>query len=174
MSKTPEAIQQRRDMIKKHAARGLNSYAIASMMGISVRTVERHRPAEAQYQARVYNRANKTGVDCAICNRRVGRDGLTYRPHGIVQGDPQLCTNSRMPLPVIEGTAHTHTHRLRQVMNLASVVQDEDPAHADTYLTGLSAREVQAIAIFALAAIDLDRTKAELWPDWTRQLKVGA
>jgi len=174
IEQTSEAIRDRRARIQKMAAEGATSQEIAEVMNISERTVERHRTASGMKSPRRDYRINTTGEYCPVCNRRVGATTLRYKAHKTIPAGDDLCSNSLMPLQVVEGTPQTHDRRCRQVALLAASIQDENPLHVDRYLTGLSAHEVQAIAMYALAAIDLDRTQRELWPDWTELLEVGA
>lgn len=168
------AMQDRRNRVKTLTTQGLSAQDIAATLGITQRSVTRHRSAPDEYRTGRNDQQPSSGVRCAVCDRITTANGRLYQVHRSQPGGSVLCSNSQLPLPVMEGSPRTHSHRVNQVSVLANVVQDEDPSSAYDYLTGLSAREVQAIAMYALMAIDLDRPKRELWPDWTRRVEVSA
>lgn len=159
---------ERREKVHSLTRQGFSKAQIADVLGITTRTVERDRINEPF--SRKKGRIAETGVVCPVCDRFVSINGNNYRMHTTEPGGPDWCPLGDIPLPVTEGTAWTYTHRRNQVARLAGLVQDSDPELVNAYLTSLTAREVQAIALFALAGIDVDRNRAELWPRWTRAL----
>ena len=176
-SQTAKAILARRERVNTLTAQGVPTDNIAQILGVSTRTVERQRTATGgvAFGPAPVNEDRYRRVTCTVCGRTVrnrGGGSLLYCIHNGTNGE--LCSNSELPIPVAEGTRLTHSRRIKQVTALAGVVQDEDPSVVDTYLTALSGHELQAIALYALAALDLDRHKDELFPKWTRELKVGA
>lgn len=171
---TAKSILARREQVKTLTSQGVPASEIADILGVSTRTVDRHRSAPLIPSSA---REDEHNAPCFVCGRTVRRKGPNsrfYDIHATEAGGTERCTNSELPTPVTEINSFTHSRRIKQVLGLASVVQDEDPRLIDNYLTGLSAHEVQAVALYALAAIDLDRTRDELFPRWTRELKVGA
>lgn len=166
-------IQARRDKAKRLFAQGYSRSDIAGKLNVSYRTVERHLAATGAV-TRKTRPGNGPQAQCTVCGRMVAPKEQRFAEHATTPGGAVMCTNGGLPLPVAEDHPFAHTRRTNQVATLAIAAQDQDPEAVKAYLAGLSTEEVRAIAMFALAAIDLDRPKRELWPDWTKQLGVGA
>ena len=166
-------IQARRNRAKQLFAQGYSRRDIAAKLNVSYRTVERHLAATGAV-ARPTRAPSGPQVECTVCGRMLSRKEQRYIDHATTPGGAVVCTNSGLPLPVVDDHPLAYSRRINQVATLASVAQDQDSECIKAYLASLSTEEVQAIATFALVAIDLDRPKRELWPDWTKELGVGA
>lgn len=162
-------MQVRRNRVKTLTKQGVSPADIAKMLKVSVDTVQRDvvAPDVVVQQGR---EPGEFGQRCPACGRVITPNGNVWYRHATTPGGPDYCHNSDLPLPVEEGLPNTFTRRRNQVAMLAATVRDSDPEIAKGYLASLSTDEVQAIALFALAGIDIDRSRAELWPTWTRAL----
>lgn len=65
-----------------------------------------------------------------------------------------------------------HEHRLKRVLDLAVQLRDGDPAIVWSVLTAMDAVELQRIAMFALAGIDVDRPRDALY-GWVLDLPAA-
>lgn len=109
---------------------------------------------------------------CPHCNRSVRTYDVYYCQHSGGDGLGHPCPLSRRRIP-IEGVSDTaYDSRAFLVANLASQVQDEDPAVAWEYLTVLPADELRRLLQIALAAIPLDRTVDQIWA-WVNALPAA-
>jgi hypothetical protein len=93
-----------------------------------------------------------------------GRYGL----HNIGE-QGQLCPMTQQHIPITGDSPTSYLSRARLVANLAEQVQDADPSVVWSYLTALSATELQRMAMIALAAIPVDQTVEQMF-SWVCEL----
>lgn len=113
-----------------------------------------------------------TGIArCPHCDRTVRTIANRYYLHNTGEYD-QVCPMSEQRVPITGDTPMDYVARAKLVANLASQVQDFDPAIVWSYLTALPGSELQRLMMVALAAIPLDKTVDEMF-SWVTALPAA-
>lgn len=108
-------------------------------------------------------------VQCPFCRRTITAAHQHYTMHGIKPDSDNYCPMSRQPLPAAGHTDHDYERRARTITRLATQLRDEDPQLVYTYLQSQSHAELLQLASVALAAINTEQTRAEMFR-WVLEL----
>ena len=108
---------------------------------------------------------------CPYCGRDLIVNAARFKTHNIegVAKNGTLCPMSQQRIPIEGVSNQDHADRADILTDLACQVQDMDPRVVWDYLTCLPAVELQRLLMFALAAIDIEKSTDELW-GWVKAL----
>lgn len=93
---------------------------------------------------------------CPRCDRTVSTDQRRYTKHSTVRDGDNTCRMSGQRIPISGFTEGDFEARAYLVADLASQLQDLDPALVWEYLTALPADELQRLMMVALAGIHVE------------------
>lgn len=110
---------------------------------------------------------------CPRCGRAISVSGGRFMLHDIAPtAREEHCPMSKQTVPITGVSPIDYYRRASLVADLATQVQDGDPAIVWDYLTALPAEEMQRLLVIALAGIDGDKTINEIW-SWVLHLPVA-
>lgn len=109
---------------------------------------------------------------CPHCDRSVTHYCGRYRLHSVIAKSGERCPMTDQRVVVTGLSEWDFELRAKLVADLAEQVQDADPQVVWTYLTALSAVEVQRLLVIALAAVPVDQTVGQMFA-WVSSLPVA-
>lgn len=116
---------------------------------------------------------NRQGfMACPRCGRMISHHGGRWTRHGMTVDGSDWCPMSKQTLPIAGHKPIDYYHRASLVADLASQLQDSDPAVVWDYLTTIPGGELQRLLMIALAGIDVDRPLNDIW-SWVLELPVA-
>ena len=111
-------------------------------------------------------------VTCPRCDRAISAHCGRYALHSPTPDGDDHCSMSKQLMPVAGGKPIDYYRRATLVTDLASQIQDSDPAIVWDYLTATPADEVQRLLVIALAAINIDQPIDRIF-GWVYDLPVA-
>lgn len=112
-------------------------------------------------------------TQCSYCARHIGVKDHRFHIHSPTPRAPHRCPLSGQYIPVTGHTPLDHEKRARAVLDLATQIQDENPAIVWTYLTATPAAELQRLLVIALAAIPITAPIEQIF-GWVYQLPAAS